>query len=147
MKGMHGRNIFFAQTKKEFNEFFTQHKINQFFVQSLIEADFYERVLVVGGKVLGSMKRYTLKYMEGKDIPISKRSFPAELTKEKKQIAIQAAKATNSDIAGVDLIYDPDGHPYILEVNRSPNFKRFTQVMKIDVAQEIIKYLEKINKQ
>jgi len=143
INGMHGRNIFYKKTQIELEEFFGWRKINNYFIQKFIPTDYYYRVLVVGNKVLGAMKRNTLMSIRKKRIPLEKRSHKTELTPELKKLALKAAKATNTDIAGVDIIYDND-KPYILEVNRSPQFKRFTQVMGIDVAAEIITYLEQV---
>lgn len=141
--GMHGRNIYFRYSKEELDNLFNRRKINKFFIQQCIDADCYYRVLVVGKKVLGAMKRYTLKYLRKKRVPLAKRSMAGQITKAQAKLALKAAKATNSDIAGVDMIYDEKGNAYILEVNRSPNFKRFTQIMQVNVAEQIIKYLEK----
>ncbi|PIR93726.1 hypothetical protein COT97_05160 [Candidatus Falkowbacteria bacterium CG10_big_fil_rev_8_21_14_0_10_39_11] len=145
INGMHGRNIFFKNTENELEDFFNWRKINNYFIQKFVPAEYYYRVLVVGNKVLGAMKRNTLSSIRKKRIPLEKRSHKSELTMELKRLALKAAKATNTDIAGVDIIYDGD-KPYVLEVNRSPQFKRFTQVVGVNVAGEIIDYLEKIYK-
>jgi ribosomal protein S6--L-glutamate ligase len=141
--GMHSRNVFSFKTKKGLEEFFSKNKKNvkNFLIQRKVEEPFYYRVLVVGDKALGAMKRMTYFNPERKKIPLAKRSVKAELTSDIAEIAIKASKATNSDISGVDLILE-NGEPKLLEVNRSPKFKRFTQVVGIDVAKEIIKYLE-----
>ncbi|OGF33470.1 hypothetical protein A2533_02565 [Candidatus Falkowbacteria bacterium RIFOXYD2_FULL_35_9] len=142
INGMHGRNIFFKYSLKELEDFFNWRKINKYFIQKFVDSEYYYRVLVVGKKVLGAMKRNTLKSIRRKRIPLAKRSHYSKLTRELKRLGKKAAKATNSDIAGVDIIYDGD-KPYILEVNRSPQFKRFTQIMQVKVAEEIVKYIEK----
>lgn len=142
--GMHGRNIYFKENKADFLKFFSRRKIGKFFIQQLIDADFYYRVLVVGDQVLGNMKRCTLKYLKTNPLEVSKRSTFEPLNLALKKVGIRAARATNADIAGVDVVIDRQGKSYVLEVNRSPNFKRFTSVMGVDVASEIIKYLEKV---
>lgn len=44
-----------------------------------------------------------------------------ELTVEQQSLALQAAALMNREIAGVDLMFETGtGHPYILEVNASP---------------------------
>jgi glutathione synthase/RimK-type ligase-like ATP-grasp enzyme len=46
-------------------------------------------------------------------------------------------------IAGVDVIVDKiSGKPYILEVNRSPEFEGFIEATGINVADHIISFLE-----
>ncbi len=145
--GMHSRNIYSFQTKKGLEQFFLKRKkkVKQFLIQKKLNANYYYRVLVVGDKVLGSMKRMSYFNPQRKSTPLAKRSVRVEKNKEIESLALQAARATHTDIAGVDIIYDGD-NPKIQEVNRSPKFGRFTEVMNVDVAQEIIKYLEKFNK-
>jgi len=142
IQGMHSRNIFYFESKEKFQDFFKKHKAKKFLIQKTVKEDYYYRVLVVGDKVLGAMKRMSYLNPAREKTSLPSRSSAAQLTQELKQLALKAARATNTDIAGVDIIYDQD-KPKLLEVNRSPKFKRFTQVMKINVAPEIIKYLEK----
>ncbi len=143
INGMHSRNIYSFKTKKGLEQFFIKRKnrVERFLIQKKVNADFYFRVLVVGDKILGVMQRMSYYNSERKKVPLEKRSTPAILTEELKALALKAAKATNTDIAGVDIIRDGDQQK-LLEVNRSPKFKRFTRVVGINVAEEIVKYLE-----
>ncbi|MBT5338500.1 hypothetical protein HN858_02775 [Candidatus Falkowbacteria bacterium] len=141
--GMQSRNIYSFKTKKGLEQFFQKrkNKVKQFLIQKRLNSNFYYRVVVVGNEVLGAMKRMSYFNLERKNIPLAKRSVFAELTKDLKILALKAAKATNTDIAGVDIIKDGDDLK-LLEVNRSPKFKRFTKITKINVAEQIVKYLE-----
>jgi RimK family alpha-L-glutamate ligase len=145
MQGMHGRNMFYFKTKKGLDEFFEKNrkKVSQYLIQRVIINEYYYRVLVIGNEVYGSMKRMSFLNKQRHETKLEDRSFTSELTKELKDLALRAAKATNTDIAGVDIIFDGD-KPKLLEVNRSPKFKRFTKVMNVNVAGEIISYLEKL---
>lgn len=104
------------------------------------------RVFVVGGKVIGAMKR-TGK--EGEFRSNLHRGGSAEvikLSREEKQAAVKAVKALGLGIAGVDLLQSERG-PLILEVNSSPGLEGIEKATGKDVAGAIIKYIENnINK-
>lgn len=99
------------------------------------------RVFVVGGKVIGAMKR-TGK--EGEFRSNLHRGGSAEVIKLKKaerQAAIKAVKAMGLDIAGVDLLQSERG-PLILEVNSSPGLEGIEKATGKDVAGAIIEFIE-----
>lgn len=60
-----------------------------------------------------------------------------------KELALTAARAAEIEFAGLDIMPDKNGRLKVLEINRSPQFKRFSQVTGINVAEEVIKYIEK----
>jgi ribosomal protein S6--L-glutamate ligase len=57
-------------------------------------------------------------------------------------LAIKAAKASGNEFAGVDIMFDSKNRPYILESNRAPQFDGFEHATGVNVAQEIVKYIE-----
>lgn len=95
------------------------------------------RVMVLGNRVLGVMKRAT-----GEN-PLLKNVFTkAELRECVLEKAVAAAKACGIEVAGVDVVFkEGDKEPYFWEVNRAPNYDRFVEVTGVKVAEEIIKYL------
>ena len=101
------------------------------------------RVLVVGGKVIGAMKRIA---QEGKfltNVSAGGGFESMELTKQLIDLAERGAKAFEADYAGVDVMYDEHGEPYILEVNKAAEFKGFEACTKVNVAKEIIDFFVK----
>ena len=56
-------------------------------------------------------------------------------------VSRKAAKVLGLSVAGVDLIQSNRG-PLVLEVNSSPGLEGIEKATGIDVADEIIKYLE-----
>ncbi len=95
------------------------------------------RVMVLGDKVLGVMKRAT------GDNPLLKNVFTkTELPEYVLEKAVKAAKVCEIDIAGVDVVFKEGvKEPYFWEVNRAPNYDRFMEVTGINVEEEIVKYL------
>ena len=46
-----------------------------------------------------------------------------------------------AEIAGVDIVFTPDGTPVILEVNAVPGWRELTGVTGIDIGLEVTRYL------
>jgi ribosomal protein S6--L-glutamate ligase len=108
------------------------------------------RVLVLGDKVLGVMKRSSAKqnefrnnYSAGGTVEV------AELPEEIKQLAVKSAKVCGLAVAGVDVAFRDNDlkKPVIWEVNKGPKFKGFMQATGIDVPAEIVKFLVNLKKE
>jgi len=54
-------------------------------------------------------------------------------------LAIQTAKTLDLDIAGIDLLFHPDGYR-ICEANSSPGFKGFEAALDINIPQKVFDY-------
>ena len=65
-----------------------------------------------------------------------------ELTPEEEIAAIKAANAMKLGIAGVDMLRSDRG-PLIIEVNSSPGLEGIESATGVDIAGQIIKYIEK----
>ena len=55
---------------------------------------------------------------------------------------MRAAKAMNLRVAGVDMIRSNHG-PLVIEVNSSPGLEGIERATGVDVAGEIVRYIEK----
>jgi ribosomal protein S6--L-glutamate ligase len=72
------------------------------------------------------------------------RGGTAETTKlstKERRTAVKAAKSLGLDVAGVDLLRSDRG-PLVLEVNSSPGLEGVESATGVDVAGEIIDFLE-----
>lgn len=95
------------------------------------------RVMVVGKKVLGVMKRATGENERLKDV-FSVSSLPQSVLEK----AVEAAELCQIEIAGVDVVFKEGvAEPYFWEVNKTPNYARFMEVTGINVTEEIVKLL------
>lgn len=121
----------------------------RYMLQEYIENDGDFRVLVLGEKVLGVMKRssqskdeFRNNYSAGGTVEV------ADLPEDVKKIAVKAAKVCGLAVAGVDVAFrDYDvKKPVIWEVNKGPQFKGFMKATGIDVPAEIVKYLVSLSK-
>ncbi len=57
-------------------------------------------------------------------------------------LALAAARATGSIVAGVDLLHDQGGQPLVLEVNGVPGWRHVAAATGIDVAAKVLECLE-----
>ncbi len=101
------------------------------------------RVLVVGGKVVASMRRTAKRgefranvHRGGAGEKISR------LPKKYENLAISAARAVGLDIAGVDLLESSRG-PLLLEVNSSPGFQELEKATRLNVAEKMFQLCAK----
>lgn len=144
IKEMHGQSNFRFDSKKQLLDFFKKkNHLGYYLIQEWYPAKYYYRTLVLGNKVLGAMERLSLHCQNRPKIPLSQRSKKASLSADLEKFSLAAAKALEIELAGLDIMPDKKGQLRVLEINRSPKFKRFTQVTEINVAEEVIKYIER----
>jgi ribosomal protein S6--L-glutamate ligase len=99
------------------------------------------RAFIVGGKIVGAMKRQGPEGEFRSNIHIGGQGTAIKLTRSERQMALGAAKAMNLDIAGVDLLPSERG-PLVMEVNAFPMFGAIEEVTKNDIAGKMIEYVE-----
>ncbi|CDT23807.1 MULTISPECIES: 30S ribosomal protein S6--L-glutamate ligase [Sphingobacterium] len=146
LEGTQGIGVVLAETKKAASsviEAFYGLGNNILIQEYIKEAKGTDiRAFVVGGKVVGAMKR-TAK--EGEFRSNIHRGGTAEiirLTKSERETAIAAAASMGLTVCGVDMMPSDRG-PLVLEVNSSPGLEGIEKATKKDIAGEIIIYLEK----
>lgn len=147
IKGSRGdrrRQVFKIYGENDFEEKIEELKIlekngeNKYMLQEYIENIEDFRVMVLGDKVLGVMRRTV------GDNPRLKNVFEkTDLPDKVKKLAIEAAKICGIAIAGVDVVFRDNNleKPLFFEVNKTPNYTRFVEVTGINVAEEIVKFL------
>ena len=90
------------------------------------------RVFIIGGRAVAAMRRRGLSWLNNVARGASCESMV--LDPELAGLAAQAAAALNMDYAGVDIILDAEGKPWVIEVNSVPAWKGLQSVCKTDVA-------------
>jgi ribosomal protein S6--L-glutamate ligase len=145
LEGTQGLGVVLAETKaaaKSVIEAFSSLKTNiliQEFIKEAAGADI--RAIVVNGKVVAAMKRQGAEGEFRSNLHQGGSSTAIELNAEEEITAIKAAKALGLGVAGVDMLQSSRG-PLIMEVNSSPGLEGIEESTGVDVAEEIIKYLE-----
>ena len=147
-RGTHGNGVVLAETKKAaksvLQAFYLTNEdgtnvLLQEFVKESAGTDI--RALVVGGRVLASMKRQSLDDDFRSNLHKGGEGTKIKLTEEETKMAIKAAKAMGLNVAGVDMMRSERG-PLILEVNASPGFG-IEKITGRNVAGPIIEYIER----
>ncbi len=147
-RGTHGNGVVLAETKKAaksvLQAFYLSNEdgtniLLQEFIKESAGTDI--RAMVVGGRVVASMKRQSLDDDFRSNLHKGGEGTVVKLTEEERKMAIKAAKAMGLNVAGVDMMRSDRG-PLILEVNASPGFG-IEKVTKRDVAGAVIDYVER----
>ena len=99
------------------------------------------RVLVIGGKVIGAMRRTAPEGDFRANITNGGTGENFPLTEEIEYLARETARSLNLDIAGVDLLFDKRGFR-VCEANSNPGFKGFETYCGVDVADLITEYVK-----
>lgn len=144
-RGTHGNGVVLAETPKAAKavmQAFYVEGVN-FLVQEFIKESAGEdiRALVVGGRVVASVKRQSLDDDFRSNTHQGGVGVAVKLTDEEKKTAVRAAKAMGLPICGVDMMRSSNG-PLVLEVNSSASLKTPEKITKRDVASQIIEYVE-----
>jgi ribosomal protein S6--L-glutamate ligase len=144
-RGTHGNGVVLAETKKA-----AQAVMQAFYVEgvSFLVQEFVKesagtdiRVVVVGGKVVASVKRQSLDDDFRSNLHQGGQGVQVTLTAEERRTAIKAAKAVGLSVCGVDMMRSERG-PLVLEVNSSPGLWSVETVTGYNVAGRIIEYVE-----
>lgn len=143
--GSHGAGVYLCDNQKQFEDLselvsaleFKNSMIVQEFIENSHGRDI--RVIVIGGKVIGAMERSSQDGSFKANVSRGGRGQIFEIDEEMELISIQAAKALDLDIAGVDLLFAEDGYR-ICEVNSAPGFKEFEKAVGINVPEKIFNY-------
>jgi len=144
-RGTHGNGVVLAETRKAAKavmQAFYVEGVN-FLVQEFVKesAGVDIRALVVGSRVVASVKRQSLDDDFRSNTHQGGVGVAVKLTEEETKTAIKAAKAMGLPICGVDMMRSDRG-PLVLEVNSSASLKTPELITKRDVATQIIEYVE-----
>ena len=145
-EGTQGMGVILAETRKSAKSILdTFYKMDtSILMQEYIEEAQGEdiRIIVVGGKVIASMKRISAVGEFRSNVHRGADTMAIIPTPKEQTIAVNAVKYLGLGVAGVDLIRSKRG-PMLIEVNASPGLKGIEAATGINIAGEIIKYVER----
>lgn len=98
------------------------------------------RVLVIGGRVVASMKRVAQAGDFRANIHRGATGMQVRLSAEQERVALRAVKILGLSIAGVDLLEGKE-HPILMEVNSSPGFQGLEKATGLDIAGEMVRHV------
>lgn len=148
-RGRKGIGVYLVNSKEGLSKIKTELPKNRAYVlREFVPNDGDIRILTVGYKVVGAMKRIPQKgefrsniSRGGTGVPFDLESYP-----KMRELAEKASEITRTEIAGVDIIlHQETGQPYILEINPSPQFEGIEKYTSANIALEIVKYFEKLH--
>jgi ribosomal protein S6--L-glutamate ligase len=146
LEGTQGLGVVLAENKKAavsvieaFNGLKARVIVQEFIKESRGEDI---RAFVVDGHVVGAMVRTAKEGEFRSNLHRGGTAKVIELTPEEEIAAIKAANAMKLGIAGVDMLRSERG-PLIIEVNSSPGLEGIESATGVDIAGQIIKYIEK----
>ncbi|WP_106753873.1 30S ribosomal protein S6--L-glutamate ligase [Pannonibacter carbonis] len=146
VEGTQGIGVVLGETMssaKSVVEAFRGAKVNILVQEFIKEAGASDiRALVVGGKVIASMRRNGGVGEFRSNLHRGGSAEAIKITPEERSTAIRAAKALGLNVAGVDMLRSNHG-PVVMEVNSSPGLEGIEKSTGVDVAGKIIEFIEK----
>jgi RimK family alpha-L-glutamate ligase len=111
-----------------------------YYLQEYIPHDDWDiRAFVLGDRVLASMARRGAGWKT--NVAQGARGEALTLDPALEDLALKAARLVGTDYAGVDILCDRHGRPYVLEVNCIPGWRGLQSTVTFDVADAIADFL------
>ncbi len=158
VKGIHGaggEQVFLARSYRETvnilkndspiraNRRIPQHREGAFMLQEFLPAEYDYRVLVLGYRALPMLLRRFPKrgdFRTNAKFASRLEALPMKEFQEIKKLAEHAAKILKREFTGVDIRFK-HSRPFILEVNRQPEFETFEKTTGLNVAGAFLEYI------
>jgi RimK family alpha-L-glutamate ligase len=143
--GSHGAGVYLCSTPKEFEDLSElisslDSKTSMIIQEYISHSEGRDlRVIVIGGRVVGAMQRISTDGSFKANISRGGKGEAYDVDDQMELLAIQTAKTLDLDIAGIDLLFHPDGYR-ICEANSSPGFKGFEAALDINIPQKVFDY-------
>lgn len=141
--GSQGKKVFKVEKKDDLQEILKNYLAGNLLIQPVLPGGEDIRVIVLGGKAIGAMKRIAQKgaFLTNYSAGGMVENYP--LDEKTKRLAEKTAEVFFLDYVGVDLMKDKKGQWRILEVNRACQFEGFEKATGINVAEMTIEWLLK----
>ncbi|OGZ60986.1 MAG: hypothetical protein A2919_00590 [Candidatus Spechtbacteria bacterium RIFCSPLOWO2_01_FULL_43_12] len=142
IEGFGGKQVLLVNRIKEVKKFIRKFGTGKLLVQKYLPVKYDYRVLTIGNRVIGAMKRTAREGDFRSNFSMGGSVEKVEISKEMEKLALKAAAVFNAEFSGVDIIKHK-GKYYVLEVNIFPGFEGFERATKINVAEKLASYIEK----
>ncbi|MCA9973826.1 MAG: RimK family alpha-L-glutamate ligase [Anaerolineales bacterium] len=100
------------------------------------------RLIVVGDRCVAAMQRTAVQGEFRANLHLGGTAVTVPIDAETNRLAVAAAQVHGLDVTGVDIIQSQRG-PLLLEVNSSPGLEGIERTTSVDIAAQIILFLEK----
>ncbi len=145
VEGTQGQGVVLAETRKAAESVIDAFRgleayfLVQEFVADADNADI--RCLVVGNKVVASMRRVAKPGDFRANLHRGGTAEPVKITAEERKLALRAARAIGLNVSGVDLLRTPRG-AMVVEVNASPGLEGIEATSGVDIADQVVAFIE-----
>lgn len=147
-KGSKGKGVELIRNSDDLNR--VAKDVEKQVYQNFIRNSGDYRALILGGRILGAIKRTAREGGFLNNISQGGRAEPVTdpaVLKKLRRIGTTVASVFELALCGVDVIYDDTSKEYrFLEVNTVPQWKGFQEATAVDVAAEVIQYCQRIAK-
>lgn len=138
-----GKGVFKCSSKKDVLELLRTEelKVGDLLFQECIDYMGDVRVFVVGQKILGAMRREPQEGQWKGNVAQGANAYPIDIPPEVQKLALDVVRLQNAEIRGVDIMLPKSG-PVLIETNSAPQFRGFESSTGVNVAAEIVQYIE-----
>jgi len=147
LRGSKGVGVLFIESEKALDSIvqliYKQDEDTDLLLQEYIKTDYDVRVLVLGGKVLATMKRPVIEGDFRSNVSQGSKPEKIELTELEIEESLKAAKAVNGVWTAVDFIPSKNREkepPFVIEVNSSPGTEGMEEASGQNISKEIIEF-------
>jgi len=149
LEGSKGVGVLFIESERQIESLiqllYSQNENVDLLIQEYIKTDNDIRVIVLGGKVIASMKREVVEGDFRSNVTQGSKVSTYELTDLEIEQCLLASKAVNGVWTAVDFIPAEDPKtkpPYILEVNHSPGTEGIEEASGENIVKKVIQHFE-----
>lgn len=145
LTGSQGKTVFPLNDEYQSNVFLENfyQKRENLLLQKFIDGGAKDiRAIVIDGKVVAAMERSAAKGELRSNISRGGTGKKIDLSEDDQEICVKAAQSCGLEVAGVDIIKDPDGKTYVIEVNGNYGY-HIEEITGIDISTPLIEYCEK----
>ena len=147
LRGSKGVGVLFVESEKSLDSIvqliYKQDEDTDLLLQEYIPTDYDVRVLVLGGKVLATMKRPVIEGDFRSNVSLGSKPEKIKLTEIEIEASLLAAKAVNGVWTAVDFIPSKNREkdpPFVIEVNSSPGTEGIEEASGQNISKEIIQF-------
>jgi len=137
----HGVKTHKVASVKDLEKLSEEIDIREYIIQPFMRAGEDLRIIVIGDRAIGAMKRTAKEGMHITNYSAGGEVSSYDLSGEIEELALKATQVFDLEYAGVDLMKNQDGEWCVLEVNRSCQFRGFEKATAMNVASEILCHL------
>lgn len=143
--GSFGQQVFLAENNEQACSLIRSFQSRPFIMQALISSSFGRdiRMNIVGGRVVSAMLRRNLNGDFRSNLTLGGNATPFEPDADQIEAALKACRVIGLDFAGVDMLLGENGEPIVCEVNSNAHFKTTYDCTGVNMAEEILDYINR----